>query len=216
MLHDRPGASRRTPQKGDGYGMIGDQTRTRRPGARRPLVPAIATVAVALAAGMALECGNSSDDKASDQTAKAPAKTQAATPAGSTQTTPGQPPVSDVAKQFIAQGTTRLMAKRLGYPGTLVVVGPKGTVDSNNERWYKIGTKVTLRAASTKTARFQRWAAGCPNSTAPQCTVKISKGDYTRVFAVFKLDKQAAKSLKKSDPALKVGVFPDGSGPPTS
>lgn len=199
--------------------MIVEETRTRRLGARRPLMPLMATVAVVLGAGTALGCGDSSDDKAAAPAAKAPAKTQADTAAGTSTTTAAtasKAPASDEGKKLLAQGTVRLMAKRVGYPGTLVVVGPKGTVDSNNERWYKVGTKVTLRASSTKTARFTEWYLGCPKSTAPVCTVKIKPGDYTRAFAVFQLDKKAAKDLKKSDPALKGGIFPDGSGPPTS
>lgn len=181
--------------------------------------------ALALSAAIALGCGSSSDDdKASDQAAAttnkaAAAATTPATPttsgtpatSGTTTTTPAQP-VNPVAKKYTAEGTVRLMAKRLGTPGTLVVVSPKGLVDQNNERWYKIGTEVTLRASSTKTARFAGWTQGC-TSKAPLCKVKITKGDYTRVFAAFKLDQEAAKQLKPSDPALKSGIYALGSGP---
>lgn len=187
------------------------------------LRPWVTGGALALSVAVAVGCGSSSDDKASDQAAAPAAKTQAATTDGAaaapatastpaaTTTTPAQP-VNPVAKKYTAEGTVRLMAKRLGYPGTLEVVRPKGLVDQNNERWYKVGTKVTVRAASTKTARFSGWYTGC-KTKAPVCTVKITKGDYTRVFAMFKLDKQAAAKLKPSDPALKSGIFALGSGP---
>jgi hypothetical protein len=185
-------------------------------GARLRLRSCLAGGVLVLSAVTALGCGDSSDDKAAAPAAKAAATTKAATPAA-TPTTPTTS-TNPVAAQYTAEGTVRLMAKRLGWPGTLVVVGPKGTVDANNERWYKVGTKVKLRAASTKTARFVGWSGtgGCTGK-APVCTVQVKKGvDYTRVYATFLLNKKAAKHLKKSDPALINGVYPDGSGPPKS
>jgi hypothetical protein len=191
------------------------------------LRPWLAGGVAVLSAVTAIGCGDSSDDKADGSAAKAAATTKATTTAASgaktaaatpttTAATPAASQPSEEAKKFIAQGTVRLMAKRLGWPGTLVVVSPKGTVDKNNERWYKPGTEVTVRATSTKTAHFIGWYLGCKGK-APVCKVTVKpKDDYTRVFASFELDQKAAKHLKKSDPRLQNGIFPDGSGPPKS
>jgi pyruvate/2-oxoglutarate dehydrogenase complex dihydrolipoamide acyltransferase (E2) component len=192
-------------------------------GSRSRLRPWLAGGALVLSVGIAIGCGDSSDDKASAPTAKAATTTKAApaattpaatTPAATTPTTTtaAKPLTAPDAKKYLDGGTVRLMAKRLGTPGTLVVVKPKGIVDSHNERWYTVGTKITLRASSTKTAKFAGWSQGCTNKN-PVCTVTVKPDAYTRVFALFKLDQKAAAKLKPSDPALKSGIFALGSGP---
>lgn len=152
-------------------------------------------------------CGSSSDDQASK--AKEPtanvAKTTASAAAPSTTEPATQPPNVPDPKRT-AQGTGRLSAVRLGTPGR-VVVEPEGAVPGpGTEHWYKLGTRVTVHAKDTPTARFSGWAgdARC-NAHSRVCRVKVSQ-PASIVVAGFNLVRSKAKGLKKSDPRLKVVV----------
>jgi hypothetical protein len=109
----------------------------------------------------------------------------------------GQTPGTD------KKGNLRLGALRLGTRGTLIV-SPKGKVPGpGTEHWFKRGTKVTIRAKDTKTAKFAGWSGDC-RTKKRTCTLTMSRPMVA--VAGFNLDEQAAKGLKKSDPRLKVVV----------
>jgi hypothetical protein len=100
-------------------------------------------------------------------------------------------------------GRVRLGALRFGTPGKLVV-SPKGKVPlAATHHWYKKGTKVTVRAVDTRTARFLQWTGvgGCKGK---KRTCTITMNESKNVIASYGLDKKGAKGLKRSDRRLQI------------
>jgi hypothetical protein len=182
---------------------------------RRPR-PWMAGVAMIAGAATALACGDSSDEPAPKAaatqatSAAAPATTAAPAPAASDQ--PAESPsesgkdVPADVKAWSEAGTVRLAAVWIGTPGKLVVA-PEGNVTKSDpkswDHWYPKGTKVTVQAKDTRTARFAEWAGACSGKS-HLCKVEMT--GYLRVIGGFRLDADGAKGLPKDDPALKPGT----------